>query len=126
MKYVSDAIIRIKNAARARRRVTTISYSKMNKALLLILKNEGFLTDVKEELVDGKKQLIVQIRYEDRVPLMTDCEIISRPSLRKYTGAKNISQKKLGVTILTTNQGIMTLREAQKKGVGGEVLLRVW
>ncbi len=128
MTQASDLIIRIKNAAMARRKSALIPYSKMNKSILSILTKEGFLEEAKEDSTQGKKQFVVSIRYADRLPVMTNCEIISRPSLRIYMGKKELSKsgRKLGVNIVSTSKGIMTEKEAQKKGIGGELLFRVW
>ncbi len=131
MNNVTDLIIRIKNAAMARRKEVLIPYSKLNKTVLLILQKERFLQDVKEETSSkgqAGKSLTATIRYVDRIPVITDCEIISRPSLRRYKGIKAIvgGKRKLGVTIISTSHGVMTQQEAKKKGVGGELLFRVW
>jgi small subunit ribosomal protein S8 len=128
MTQVFDAIIRIKNAANARRKEVEISYSKMNKSVLTILQKERFLDSVLEKEEDGKKKLVVIISYKERLPIITDCEIISKPSLRKHVGVGELAKqgRKLGVTLISTNKGIMTLRSAVKQKVGGELLFRVW
>src|SRR5579872_7141448 len=104
---MSDLIIRIKNAAMARRREVVIPYSKMNKSVLSVLQKEGFLDSVKEEGDKTKKNLLAVIRYVERMPIITDCEIISRSSLRKYEGAKVLknNKKRGGVTVVSTSKG---------------------
>lgn len=129
MNYkVSDFIIRIKNATLAKRRRVELPYSKLNKEIGKILVKEHFLRDIKEEVVDNLKVLIGEIRYEKRVPVLNDVAVISKPSLRVYSKSKSIprTQGGFGVSILSTNQGVMTEREAKKKGVGGELLFKIW
>lgn len=126
-KKIIDFIIGIKNASLARRRSITIPYSNMNKVIGKILVKENFLEDLTSESQDGKKVLTAKIRYEKRKPVLKGVSIISKPSLRTYIKGKNITQKKgFGLLIISTNGGVMTEREAKKRGLGGEVLFRVW
>ncbi|MDP2649575.1 MAG: 30S ribosomal protein S8 [bacterium] len=125
---IGDFLIRIKNASLAKRRSAEVTFSKVNKAIGKILVKEGFLRDMKDETKDGKKILVAQIMYEKRIPVFNDVLLISKPSLRVYSKAKNIQRRRLGlgVSVVSTSQGIMTEQEARKKGVGGELLFRVW
>lgn len=129
MNYpVADFIIRIKNAASARRKEVILPYSKLIVAICKVLKKEGFLNEVSEKVVDGKKSVSVQVAYFRRVPVVTDVKIVSKPSLRVYVASADLiarSRKAFKVTILSTSKGIMTGREAQKEGLGGEVLFEI-
>ena len=122
-------IIRIKNAAMARRRQVALPYSKLCLAIAKTLVKEKYLAEVKEHTEGGKKSLVATIAYEKRIPMFTDVVILSKPSLRVY-GRSNKKQellgRGLGTTIVTTSQGVMTGKEAVKKGVGGELLFRIW
>jgi small subunit ribosomal protein S8 len=126
---VSDFVIRIKNAARARRKTVVLPYSGLTKNIGQVLVQEGFLDSVKE-LADGnKKSLVAQITYEKLMPRFTDVIILSKPSLRKYarkSNDKDLRGKGLGMTIVSTSQGVMTGKEAFQKGVGGELLFKIW
>lgn len=129
MYLVADFIIRLKNAALARRREVALPYSKLNKAIAQVLAKQNILKDVKEETVDGKKQLTASIIFEKRLATFTDVAIISKPSLRVYATADDkvgLVGRGLGITIVSTNQGVMTGRQAVKKGIGGEVLFKIW
>lgn len=129
MTNTADLIIRIKNAALARRKTVKIGHSKVNKVILSLLVKEGFLDNIKEEGQKGKKELVATIRYEERLPVITDCEIISKPSLRIYSDKKEMAGRKgnrLGIVVISTSSGIMTESHAKKKGIGGELLFRVW
>lgn len=130
MNYqVGDFVIRLKNASLARRRTVLTAFSKSNKAMAEILLKEGFLSRVKQEEQDGKKIFSLTLAYEDRSPVMTGVLLFSKPSLRVYQKLKNIKNVKkraLGVEVLSTSKGLMTAAEAKKKGVGGELLFRIW
>lgn len=129
MNNFIDIIIRIKNAALAKRRIISIPYSKMNKEVSKVLVKEGFLEDVKEEVALGRKTLKVTIKYEKRTPVLAGILIISKPSLRVYEPSKKLpDMEKRGrrTLIISTNQGIMTGKEARKKGIGGEILFAIW
>lgn len=129
MYLVADFIIRLKNAALARRRDVVLPYSKLNKAIGQVLVKNRILKDLKEESKEGKKQLQATIIFEKRLATFTDVNIISKPSLRVYAEATDkvgLVGRGLGITIVSTNQGVMTGKEAVKKGVGGEVLFKIW
>lgn len=130
MNYtVADTITRIKNASLARRREVVIPFSKMSAAITKILVKEGYLKAVKEDTQDGKKVLIATIAYDRRIPMITDVKITSKPSLRVYTAAKQLSARKklgLGIAVLSTSKGLMTEEQAAKENVGGELLFRIW
>lgn len=124
-----DFIIRLKNAALAKRRKVLVPLSNINKKIGQVLVKEGFLESIKETEASGKKVLEAEIRYEKRKPVLTDVNIVSKPSLRVHTPLSKILEiQKRGryTVILSTNKGIMSSREALKKGVGGEVLFKIW
>ncbi len=125
---IGDFIIRLKNACMARRKSVIFSYSKINKAIGDILVKERFLESITEEIEDGKKTLVGNIRYEKRKPALIDVVIVSKPSLRIYTSAKNVGKKNkgFGIDVLSTSVGILTGKEAKKKQVGGELLFTIW
>ncbi len=126
---VSDFIIRVKNSAIAKRKEVVLPYSKINKEIGRVLVKEGFLENIKEEEVEGKKQLRAVIRYQNRIPVLTDVMVISKPSLRVYAPVSKIMEiRKRGkrTVIVSTSQGVMSSFEANKKGVGGEVLFAIW
>lgn len=126
---VSDLIIRIKNATRARRKEVVFDNLKINKAICKVLVTEGFLESFETNVKDDKKVIVAKIKHEKRVPNFTDVLVVSKPSLRKYTRAyeiPGIQKKGRHTIILSTNKGIMTGREALKRNMGGEILFRIW
>jgi len=129
MHTVSNFIISIKNAARARRKTVALPYSKLNLAIGRVLTKEGFLENIKEESEGNKKKLVANLLYEKLMPRFTDVVILSKPSLRIYARKNNptdLKGKGLGIIVVSTNQGVMTGKEAFKKGIGGELLFKIW
>lgn len=125
---VSDMLIRIKNAYLARHRQTSMPYSRLKNSLGEILVNEGFIKESKVKDREGLKDLTLTLMYKDRQPVLTDLEIISKPSLRIYVSKKRIPRVLggLGICILSTPKGLMTGDAALKKGLGGELLCKIW
>jgi len=130
MNYlVSDFIIRIKNSALSKRKEVVLPFSNINKEIGKVLVKEGFLESIKEESKDGKKELLAVVRYEKRIPVLNDVEIISKPSLRVYSTSKKIleiGKRGRRKVIVSTSQGVMSAMDASKKGVGGEILFAIW
>jgi len=130
MNYpVADFVIRIKNAALARRKEVVLPYSKLNFGIGKVLVRIGFLENIKELEEDKKKALKGTIKFEKRLPVLSQIEIISKPSLRVYGQAnsiKNLEKKGRKTIVISTSQGVMTGKEAQKKGLGGELLFAIW
>lgn len=130
MNYlVADLIIRLKNAVMARRRTVELPYSKLNKAVTDVLVKKHILVSVKVEEKEGKKTLIAEIAFDKRFASFSDVEVISKPSLRVYARGNDeagLMGKGLGFTVVSTSHGVMTGKDAFKKGVGGEVLFKIW
>ncbi|MGH7246316.1 MAG: uS8 family ribosomal protein [Candidatus Levyibacteriota bacterium] len=130
MNYiVSDLIIQLKNASLARRKQVTLPYSRLSKDILQVLIKQGFVASVKEQVEKGKKTLVTMIAYEKRMPVMNDVTVLSKPSLRKYakaTDSVHLKGRGLGILVVSTSKGVMTGKEAFQKGVGGELLFKIW
>jgi small subunit ribosomal protein S8 len=128
MYHVADFIIRIKNASAARRKEVVMPYSKISKSIAKLLVKEGFLADVKEAELEGKKVIQVGIRYVRRKPVVSTVTIISKPSLRAYfdiAGLKGQNRKDSTTLIISTSKGIMTAKQALKENIGGELLFKI-
>jgi small subunit ribosomal protein S8 len=130
MNYlIADFIIRIKNSALSKRKEVVLPFSNINKEIGKVLVKEGFLESIKEEGKEGKKELKAVVSYDDRMPVMTDVEVISKPSLRVYYPAKRIleiGRRGRRKVIVSTSQGVMTALQASQKGLGGEILFAIW
>jgi small subunit ribosomal protein S8 len=129
MYHIADFILRIKNAYLARRKEVLMPYSNINKAIGTVLVKNGYLSEIREEEVDGKRTLRAVLRYVRRKPVISDVKVISKPSLRVYVDNNELAKenKKDAMTaILSTSQGVMTGKEAREKGIGGELLFKIW
>jgi small subunit ribosomal protein S8 len=128
---IADMLTRIRNANTAKHDTVDVPSSKMKVAIADILVNEGYIE--KYDMVDDKnnfKVIRITLKYgSDRnEKIITGLKRISKPGLRVYTGKDQIPKVLggLGIAILSTNQGIVTDKEARKLQVGGEVLAFVW
>jgi len=129
MNYViGDFVIQLKNAALAHRKQVVAPYANISKAVAQVLKKEGFVDAISEETVDGKRMLSVSLRYQRRKPAITDIDLVSKPSLRTYVASNEIASKqgRAATAVISTNVGILTGNDAIKKGVGGELLFKIW
>ena len=124
MDSIGDALIRIKNGYQVGKTEVNIKFSKLILKLMKLLQKEGYLSEVTQK----DNEIIVTLKYDSRVPVLTDVKRVSKPSLRVYKGVKDIPTvlNGLGIAIVSTPQGLMTDRQARKSNVGGEVLALVW
>jgi len=128
---IADLLARIRNAALAHHDVTHAPASKVKKAIIEVLKEEGYVTDViQEEWGPSKRQtLTVRLKYlAERGAAFRGLKRVSRPGRRVYVRHDKIPRvlSGLGVSILSTSQGVMTDRDARARGLGGELLCEVW
>lgn len=121
---VADALIRIKNGYLVGKISVVVRFSKLILRIMKLLQKEGFIESVKQD----KGELVVTLKYNGRVPSLTDVKRVSMPSLRVYKGVKSLPQvlNGLGIAIISTPKGLMTDKEARKQRLGGEVLAFVW
>ena len=127
---IADMLTRIRNANTAKHDTVDVPSSKMKVAIADILVNEGFIE--KYDIVeDGNfKTIHITLKYgvDKNEKVITGIKRISKPGLRVYAGKDELPTVLggLGIAILSTNQGIITDKEARKLQVGGEVLAFVW
>ena len=124
---ISDMLARIRNAHAALLPIVEIPHSKIKENIAGILKREGYIN---EFAVDGKtaKTIKIKLKYNGRKGVIEGLRRISTPGLRHYVGATEIPRVRggLGISIVSTSQGVMTGQDARKKNVGGELLCYVW
>jgi len=125
---VGDFIIRIKNAVMARHEVVRVNHSKLNLALAEILKQENYISEAEVDSSAQFPELVLTLRYVGRQPAVTDVRRLSKPGRRLYAPSKTIPRALggYGITILSTNKGVMTDKQARKLNVGGELLCQIW
>jgi small subunit ribosomal protein S8 len=127
---ISDMLARIRNAITAHHLRTTMPANRLKFDIAAILKQEGYISDVREETNNkGHKNIEIVLKYDrDRKPALDGIKRISRPGCRVYVRKDAIPfvYSGLGISILSTSSGVMTDGEARKRGVGGEVICEVW
>ena len=128
---IADMLTRIRNANIAFHDDVVMPSSKLKEALARILEREGYITGfaVENDATRPGRQLKIEMKYTpDRKRTISGLSRISKPGLRVYSGAEAVPRVLggMGISILSTNQGLMTDREARQRRVGGEVLCQVW
>ena len=121
---ISDMLTRIRNAQTARKPSVTLPSSKQKLAVAKVLEQEGYLSSVSTENVEGKETLTLGLKYYQDQPVIERIERVSRPGLRIFRRVDELPvvQGGLGVAIVSTSQGVMTNVQAKAQGHGGEVL----
>jgi len=124
---ISDMLTRIRNAHLALLPMVQLPHSKVKESIAHILKKEGYVSSVAVEGANAKK-LKLTLKYHGRKGAIEGLKRVSSPGLRRYVGATEIPRVRagLGISILSTSQGLMTGHEAKKKNVGGELLCYIW
>ena len=126
---IADMLTRIRNASTARHTEVLVPASRTKREIARILKDEGFIADVREDQVGATLTLHLTLKYVDgKAPVVSGLKRISKPGLRVYARKTDIPRVLggLGVVIISTSQGIMTGAQARKAQLGGEVLAYVW
>ncbi|MEK6745177.1 MAG: 30S ribosomal protein S8 [Nitrospirota bacterium] len=126
---IADMLTRIRNGSKAKLEKVDIPSSKLKLEIAKILKDEGYIKNLK--MVKDRRQGVIRVylKYTDEeVPVILGLKRVSRPGCRVYAGNDAIPKvlAGLGVAILSTPKGIQTGKQAKKDNVGGEVLCHVW
>lgn len=125
---IADMLTRIRNGIQARHDVVEMPVNKEKLAIAKILKNEGYITDFTVE-GDVKKTMTITLKYgANNEKVINGLKRISKPGLRVYAKVDEVPRvlNGLGISIISTSQGLMTDKEARAKHVGGEVIAYVW
>lgn len=125
---IADFLTRIRNAQMAKLPTVSCPSSKIKVAISKVLENEGYITSYTTNEDDRKPVLSVNLKYLKGKPVIEEIKRGSRPGLRDYKGADSLPKNRagLGITILSTNKGLMTDKQAEAAGIGGEVLCTVF
>ena len=126
---VGDMLTRIRNAQMRRRGNVTTPGSRLRGRVLDVLKSEGFIRDYSTtEFGNGRTEFNIELKYFDGEPVIRKVERVSKPGRRVYAsvGAMPRVADGLGITILSTPQGVMADHDARERNVGGEVLCKVF
>ena len=124
---ISDMLTRIRNASRVQLPAVEVPHSKTKESIAHILKKEGYVSEV---AVEGKaiKKITLKLKYEGKRSVIEGLRRVSTPGLRRYVGATKIPQVRggLGISVVSTSQGVMTGTQARKNNLGGELICYVW
>lgn len=126
---IADMLTRIRNAVRVERPHVDVPMSKVKRYVAEVLKREGFIWDLHEVEAEPVKQLRIELKYgPNGEHVIQHVQRVSKPGRRVYFKAKELRPvlNGLGISIVSTSQGVMSDREARQKNVGGEVLCEVW
>jgi small subunit ribosomal protein S8 len=126
---VADFLTRLRNANSAYHETVSLPYSKLKANIAEILKSEGYVAAVKVEDAEVGKTLTVDLKFgPNRERSIAGIKRVSKPGLRVYAKSTELPRVLggLGIAILSTSSGLLTDRQAAKKGVGGEVIAYVW
>ncbi len=126
---VADFLTRLRNANSAYHESVSLPYSKLKANIAEILKSEGYIASIKVEDAKVGKTLTIDLKFgPNRERSIAGIKRVSKPGLRVYAKSTELPRVLggLGIAILSTSSGLLTDRQAAKKGVGGEVLAYVW
>jgi small subunit ribosomal protein S8 len=125
---ISDMLTRIRNANRALLPNVDLPHSRMKEGIANILKKEGYIAEVATEGNKAKKTLKLKLKYDGKKGVIEGLRRVSTPGLRRYVSSTEIPRVRggLGISIVSTSQGIMTGNQARKNNVGGELVCYVW
>ena len=126
---IADMLTRIRNANSAYKDVVVMPYSKIKAGIAEILKEEGYIAGVDSRDAEVGKELVVSLKYgPSRERSIAGVRRVSKPGLRVYAKSTNMPRVLggRGIAIISTSTGLLTDKQAAKKGVGGEVIAYVW
>jgi small subunit ribosomal protein S8 len=126
---IADFLTRVRNGLRADHDEVTMPSSTFKAELARILREQGYIEDFSVEPARVGRTLRVRLKYtEDRRPVISGIQRVSKPGRRQYVGSMKVPkvQGGMGTTIISTSRGVMTGHDARRQGVGGELVARVW
>lgn len=131
MYRIGDFLIQIKNAYQAGKNEISYPYSKVAESIGKILEKESYISKISTVAVEGmkdRKMLKIELKYEGRIPAVSDIKLVSKPSVHHYIAKNRLlrSVSSQGTAIISTSSGMMTNKQAIKKGVGGELVCQIF
>jgi len=125
---LSDMLTRIRNGQQAGKPVIEVPFSRLHENVANVLKDEGFIREVRTETTDGKKNLLLELKYAEGKGVIRVIDRVSKPGRRVYTNVKTMPRfyNGLGILIVSTPQGVMPDSKARAANVGGEILCQVF
>ncbi len=125
---ITDMFNRIRNAQAVSKEEVLVPFSNIKFQIASILKKEGFIGEIKKRKQNNKKNISIDLKYDKKgVPVTSQIKRISKPGQRIYLKSDQIKviKGRSGISIISTPEGLLTGREAKKRGIGGEVIAEV-
>lgn len=124
---IVDMLTRIRNAQMVSKKEVVLPHSKIKMAIAEIVKAEGFFEEI-EKVGRKKKQIRIVLKYEDGQPYIKGLKRVSKQGQRLYYGADELRPVRggFGLGIISTSKGLMTVKQARRENVGGEVICHIW
>ena len=121
---IADLLTRIRNGQKAGKTHVSVASSGIKKAVLEVLKDEGYISGYRTDTDESKESITVELKYFSGKPVIESIQRVSRPGCRVYRRKGDLPQVMggLGVAIVSTSRGVMSDRQARSEGHGGEVL----
>lgn len=128
MNPLANFLIKIKNASRVKHETVTAPYSKFIHAVSSCLLRAELISGFEKKSKKAGEEIVLTLKYTQNGPRINGLSLVSKPSVRKYIGVKDIHPVKqgFGLMILSTPKGVLTDAEAKKELVGGEALFKIW
>jgi small subunit ribosomal protein S8 len=126
---IADMLTRIRNANRAMHETAEMPTSRMKEGIARLLKDEGYIKDYRVVNGESYDTLVIELKFgRNRERVLTDLKRVSKPGRRVYAGKDRLPRVLggLGTVILSTSSGLLTARDAEQKGLGGEVICFIW
>ena len=125
---IGDMLARIKNSQMRNHKKVEMPSSNFKTKIADVLKNEGYIIDYKVETIDGKNNLLIDLKYNSGNPVINSIQRISKPGRRIFSSADSLPKVSngLGIAIISTPKGVMTDIDARKNQVGGEIICKVF
>jgi small subunit ribosomal protein S8 len=123
-----DFLIKIKNAQAARKEFLKVSYTNMDMAIAELLVKNGYLEAALKKGRMPKRVIEVKLKYKDGKGAIDDMKFISRPSQKVMSGYREFRavRQDYGMAVVSTSEGILTMKEARRAKVGGQILFEIW
>ena len=126
---LSDLFSRIRNAQMRNKSIVSSPVSKLRENILEVLKKEEYIRGYSiTKHSSGREEIDIELKYDERGPVISNITRISKPGRRVYSGAERIPfiHNGLGISIISTSKGVMSDNEARQQKVGGEIICKVF
>lgn len=125
---IGDFLTRIRNAGMAGHKYVEAPRSNIKVQIAKLLKEQGYIEDYEDQKDDVQGTVKVALKYFERKPVIKEIKRVSKPGRRIYVNSKNLTRVKsgLGIAIVSTSKGVLTVKDCEKQNLGGEVVCTVW